>query len=161
MNQLHFGLAASLLILFSGYAQACNQDQVSASAKFDQYDMNHDGVLSKQEALHAGVDAQHFSIADKNQDGSLDKNEFALALAGQTGHPYRRFIDDSILTTKVKTVLLEHEKLNSLEVHVQSHYGKVRLTGTVDNKLQKLEIAKITAGVKGVNQVVDELKVKG
>lgn len=72
-----------------------------------------------------------------------------------------QFVDDSILTTKVKYKLSEDTKLNPFKIKVVSNGGHIVLTGLLDTRAQynsAMSKAKSVEGVKSVNGV--NLKVK-
>jgi BON domain-containing protein/PRC-barrel domain protein len=69
--------------------------------------------------------------------------------------------NDSSVTAAVKSKLAA-EKLNTLtKVDVDTHQGVVELKGTVDSERTKSRATELTRQVKGVRQVVNNLKVQG
>ena len=69
-------------------------------------------------------------------------------------------IDDTVLTTKVKTALMDEASMKSLAVSVETIKGDVRLSGFVDNQAQIDQALKVARGVEGVKSVKNELTVK-
>jgi hyperosmotically inducible periplasmic protein len=69
-------------------------------------------------------------------------------------------IDDTVVTTKVKTALMDDASMKSLAVSVETIKGDVRLSGFVDNQAQIEQALKVARGVEGVKSVKNELAVK-
>jgi osmotically-inducible protein OsmY len=69
-------------------------------------------------------------------------------------------VDDSVITTKVKTAVLAEPGLKSLQIDVDTKNGVVTLSGTVDNAAMKDRAYQIAQNVTGVRSVVDNLAVK-
>lgn len=66
-------------------------------------------------------------------------------------------VDDSGITTKVKSKLAADTRTSAIKISVETVNGVVALTGTVPNQAEKTaaeEIAKNTEGVKSVNNRV-------
>lgn len=63
-----------------------------ALPSFDSVDANHDGVISKDEASQ--IEGLDFATCDKNQDGSLSREEYD-ACAGQAGQQEENNSGDS------------------------------------------------------------------
>lgn len=75
--------------------------------------------------------------------------------AGGTMHESTgEYIDDSVLTTKVKTTILGDSKLKLLQISVETFKGVVQLSGFVDSAAtatRAVELARKVPGVKSVN----------
>jgi len=69
-------------------------------------------------------------------------------------------LDDSIITTRVKAVLLADPAIKSLEIAVVTRKGEVQLSGFVDSRAQIERALSLAQGVDGVNFVVNEMRVK-
>ena len=87
---------------------------------------------------------------------------FLLLITGcqaMTGETAGQNIDDSTLTTSVKTSLAR-ERLNTLtRVGVETNNGIVYLTGEVETAAEKSRAGTVASQVKGVKQVVNNLQV--
>jgi osmotically-inducible protein OsmY len=70
------------------------------------------------------------------------------------------YIDDSVITTKVKSLLAADDFLKSFEISVETYKGTVQLTGFVDSQKAVDKAVEITRGVKGVTSVKNNLNVK-
>ncbi|MDD2853420.1 MAG: BON domain-containing protein [Desulfuromonadaceae bacterium] len=70
------------------------------------------------------------------------------------------YIDDSAITTKIKTGIFDDLRLKSLQIEVQTFKGVVQLSGFVDSP-QNAKIAGEIAGlVAGVKEVKNDLVAK-
>ena len=69
-------------------------------------------------------------------------------------------IDDSVITTKVKTELANDEFLKSFQISVETRKGIVELSGFVDSQKAKDKAYQIARGVEGVKSVKNALIVK-
>ena len=71
-----------------------------------------------------------------------------------------QYVDDSVLTTKVKAAVLEDPALKVLQINVETFKGVVQLSGFVDSAQNKSKAGEVAAGVKGVKSVKNDLVVK-
>jgi osmotically-inducible protein OsmY len=69
-------------------------------------------------------------------------------------------VDDSVITTKIKTLLAEDEFLKSFQISVETRKGIVELSGFVDTQKSKDRAGQIARGVGGVKSVKNALIVK-
>ena len=69
-------------------------------------------------------------------------------------------VDDSVITTKIKTLLAEDEFLKSFQISVETRKGIVELSGFVDNQKSKDRAGQIARSVGGVKSVKNALIVK-
>jgi len=69
-------------------------------------------------------------------------------------------VDDSVITTKIKTLLANDEFLKSFQISVETRKGIVQLSGFVDSQKAKDKAGQIARGVGGVNSVRNNLVVK-
>lgn len=70
------------------------------------------------------------------------------------------YLDNSVITAKVKTELLREPGLKSAEIHVKTFKGVVELSGSVDSPANIDKAVKIARSVKGVTAVKNDLKLK-
>ena len=70
------------------------------------------------------------------------------------------FVDDSVITTKVKTLLAADDFLKSFKICVETRKGMVELSGFVDSQKAVNKADEITRSVKGVKSVRNNLIVK-
>lgn len=69
-------------------------------------------------------------------------------------------IDDAAITAKVKTALIAEPGLKSLKIDVDTAGGVVTLSGTVDNRRNLEQAARVAQAVEGVKSVDNRLNVK-
>ncbi len=70
-------------------------------------------------------------------------------------------LDDTAITTKVKTDLLKAKGVHSADIHVDTFRGTVLLSGFVPSADEKRRATEIASAVSGVKNVDDKLVVKG
>ena len=70
------------------------------------------------------------------------------------------YIDDSVITSKIKTQLASDDFLKSFQIRVESRKGIVQLSGFVDSQNAIDKAGQIARGVEGVKSVKNDLIVK-
>jgi osmotically-inducible protein OsmY len=70
------------------------------------------------------------------------------------------YVDDSVITTKVKSLLAADDFLKSFQIGVESYKGTVQLSGFVNSQQAVDKAVQITRSVKGVQSVKNDLIVK-
>ena len=70
------------------------------------------------------------------------------------------YIDDSVITAKIKTQLATDDFLKSFQISVESRKGIVQLSGFVNSQAAVDKAGQIARGVKGVVSVRNDLIVK-
>ena len=165
MNRKHFmhhriaaALAAALIGL-AGAVQAAETDE-RVSPDFKKFDTNRDGYLSREETRKIRDFDKAFTEADDNRDGKLDAAEFTKAQAIHERILAGQYVDDSVITARIKAALLKDPKVSALAVSVETRKGTVVLSGFVDSDSQMQRAAEIAATVKGVVTVKNALVVK-
>ncbi|GLI40129.1 BON domain-containing protein [Geobacter hydrogenophilus] len=71
-----------------------------------------------------------------------------------------QYIDDSVITTKVKAAILEEPTLKTLQISVKTYNGTVQLSGFVDSAQSVKKAGEVAGSVEGVNAVKNDLTVK-
>lgn len=69
-------------------------------------------------------------------------------------------VDDSVVTTKVKSALLADPDVKGLDIKVETRKGKVQLSGFVDSQAQIDRATAVTRGVEGVTSVDSSMTLK-
>jgi osmotically-inducible protein OsmY len=80
----------------------------------------------------------------------------STATRGSTGD----YVDDSVITTKVKALLAEDDFLKSFQISVETYKGTVQLSGFVNSKQAVDKAGEIVRSVKGVKSLKNNLIVK-
>ena len=71
------------------------------------------------------------------------------------------YIDDTVITAKVKAAVLNEPTLKSTEVNVETFKGIVQLSGFVKDPGDVQKAGEVARGVKGVTSVKNVMIVKG
>jgi len=70
------------------------------------------------------------------------------------------YLDDSVVTTKVKAAILNDPELKVLQINVETFQGVVQLSGFVDSKAMMARAVEVTRGVDGVKSVKDDMRLR-
>ena len=70
------------------------------------------------------------------------------------------YVDDSVITTKVKTLLANDDFFKSFQISVETFKGIVQLSGFVNSQKAVDKAGAIAGSVKGVKNVKNNLIVK-
>ncbi len=70
------------------------------------------------------------------------------------------YVDDSVITTKVKAAVFGEPTLKSAEINVETFKGTVQLTGFVSSRAAIDKAVELTRGVKGVKSVRNDMRLK-
>lgn len=70
------------------------------------------------------------------------------------------YIDDTVITTKVKAQLLNDDSLKSREINVETFKGRVQLSGFVSSPQMASRAVEVTRSVAGVKSVVNNMQIK-
>lgn len=69
-------------------------------------------------------------------------------------------IDDSVITTKVKTALMSDDIIKGTDVKIETRKGEVLLSGFADNQAQIDHSAAVAMAIEGVKKVDNKLVLK-
>jgi len=70
------------------------------------------------------------------------------------------YLDDSTITTKVKTAIFNEPSLKVAQINVKTYKSVVQLSGFVDSYAEAYTAGSVARAVKGVAHVDNDLKVK-
>jgi osmotically-inducible protein OsmY len=70
------------------------------------------------------------------------------------------YIDDALITTKVKAAIFNEPTLKATEINVETFKGKVQLSGFVSSQGDINKATEIARGVKGVTSVKNDMRLK-
>lgn len=70
------------------------------------------------------------------------------------------YIDDSVITTKVKTAILNEPTLKTAEISVETFKGAVQLSGFVSSQANISKAADLARTVQGVKTVKNDMRLK-
>lgn len=99
--------------------------------------------------LTAAVAAPAVYAADASQGSSATTTQKAGA-----------YVDDSVITAKVKAAFVEDSQVSALKIKVTTKKGIVTLAGAVPNAEAGQHALQLAAAIDGVKDVKSELTVK-
>jgi len=70
------------------------------------------------------------------------------------------YVDDSVLTSKVKAAIFDEATLKSMQINVKTFKGVVQLSGFVDSAQHVATAGNVATRVSGVKQVRNDLVAK-
>ena len=70
------------------------------------------------------------------------------------------YLDDSVITTKVKAILIKDEALKAFHINVKTYRGVVQLKGSVDSQKTVDKAGQVASSVEGVKSVENSLVIK-
>jgi osmotically-inducible protein OsmY len=85
---------------------------------------------------------------------------FAACASTPTRESTGEYIDDSVITTKVKSLLAADDFLKSFQISAETYQGTVQLSGFVNSQKAVDKAGEIARSVKGVKSIKNDLIVK-
>ncbi|MDP4535780.1 BON domain-containing protein [Alkalimonas collagenimarina] len=89
---------------------------------------------------------------------------FSLILIGcgatTTSESTGEYIDDTVITTKVKAAIFNHELLKVNEISVETFKGEVQLSGFVSSASHMPIAVRLARDVTGVTSVKNDMQIK-
>jgi osmotically-inducible protein OsmY len=85
---------------------------------------------------------------------------FAACASTRTHESAGEYVDDSVITTKVKSLLAADDFLKSFQISVETYQGTVQLSGFVNSQKAVDKADEIVRSVKGVKSIKNNLIVK-
>jgi osmotically-inducible protein OsmY len=85
---------------------------------------------------------------------------FAGCASTPTQEGTGEYIDDTVLTTKVKAMVFAEPTLKSAEINVETFKGVVQLSGFVSSQADINKAVEVARGVKGVKSVKNDMRLK-
>jgi osmotically-inducible protein OsmY len=70
------------------------------------------------------------------------------------------YVDDSVLTSKVKAAILKEPSLSSAEINVESFKGVVQLSGFVNSRADISKAVEVARSVSGARSVKNDMRLK-
>lgn len=70
------------------------------------------------------------------------------------------YIDDSVITTKVKAAIFNDPMLKVAEINVETFKGVVQLSGFVSSQSAANKAVDLARGVSGVSAVKNDMRIK-
>ena len=70
------------------------------------------------------------------------------------------YVDDSVITTKVKTTIFNDATLKVNEINLETFKGVVQLSGFVNSQADINKAVQVARGVAGVKSVKNDMRLK-
>lgn len=83
-----------------------------------------------------------------------------MELAAGGGQTAGDYVDDAMITTKVKAAIINTPKLSVFGIDVETHQGVVQLNGFVDSQEDITAATEAAQRVEGVKSVKNNLQLK-
>lgn len=71
------------------------------------------------------------------------------------------YIDDSVITMKVKAAIIAEPTLKASEINVETFKGQVQLSGFVHDPADVIKASEVARSVDGVKSIVNSLVITG
>lgn len=71
-----------------------------------------------------------------------------------------QYVDDTVITTKVKTAIFNEESLKTLQINVKTYKGVVQLSGFVDSAQSIRKAGEVARRIEYVKEVKNDLVEK-
>jgi len=71
-----------------------------------------------------------------------------------------QYVDDSVITTKIKSAILGEPGLKVSEINVETFKGVVQLSGFVSSRADIKDAVRVASAVSGVKSVTNDMKLK-
>ena len=88
----------------------------------------------------------------------------ALLLAACGGSPTKEstgeYVDDSVITTKVKSAFVQDKDVKASEIKVETFKGVVQLSGFVASRSELEKASQVASQVPGVKAVRNDIRLK-
>jgi osmotically-inducible protein OsmY len=86
---------------------------------------------------------------------------FSLGCAStSTQESSGEYVDDSVITAKVKAAIFNEPTLKSAEIRVETFKGVVQLSGFVNSQSDINKAVEVARGVKGVKSINNDMRPK-
>lgn len=102
------------------------------------------------------------NITKKIATGLFVASLFAVAGCASTStrEGTGEYVDDTMLTAKVKASIFNEPSLKSTEINVETFKGTVQLSGFVAQPSDIARAGELARGIKGVTAVKNDIRVK-
>lgn len=84
----------------------------------------------------------------------------AACVSTDTQSSTGEYIDDTVITAKVKTAIFNDDNLKSREISVETFKGVVQLSGFVSTRTETLQAGDLARSIEGVTSVQNDIIVK-
>lgn len=70
------------------------------------------------------------------------------------------YLDDTVITTRVKTAIFNEPSLKVFQINVETYRNVVQLSGFVSSRADMAKAVEITRTVKGVSSVRNDMRLR-
>ncbi len=91
------------------------------------------------------------------KEGTASSNKESTATSKESAGEY---LDDSVITTRVKTAIFNESTLKSAEINVETYKGVVQLSGFVNSQADINKAVDVARNIKGVTSVQNDMQLK-
>ena len=160
MKLIHVSTMALAVAMALGTGVYAAEPGQERNLRFEKFDGNRDGLLSRDELKGHRWYGRAFDRADDNRDGLIDRNEFIKLEANQDRVAAGNHVADASITARVKAGIIKDQKLRALDINVETLGGEVQLSGFIHTEAQRENAIAIAKSVRGVHAVNDALILK-
>ena len=163
-NSIISAFAVSIGLAFSAGALAQNLSKA-------EYKSARDGIAAEYKTARAAcasmaTDAKNKCYTDARSQrkvarAELDARQKPVAAAPSKKETAQVYVDDSVITAKVKAAVFEDASLKSAEINVETSKGVVQLSGFVRSRTDINRAVAVARKVGGVVSVKNDMIVKG
>lgn len=100
------------------------------------------------------------SKAENAMQETKDAAQKAQSYTEEKAEEAAEYVDDAVITTKVKAVIFEDDNLSSMNINVETSNGIVQLSGFVESEADIDTAENLAATVKGVKDIENNLQVR-
>jgi len=165
MNKFTFhALALSLSVAFSAAAAAQSLSKTEYKAAKDAIAAEYKSERTACAAMSGDARSTCYGDAKSKQKAAraeLAARQKSAAAPSSNKEKAQVYVDDSVITAKVKTAVFEESSLKSAEINVETNKSIVQLSGFVRSRTDINKAVQVARKIEGVKSVKNDMIVKG
>ena len=157
-------LAASVSLAFSAGALAQSLSQADYKSARDGIAADYKSARAACASMPSDEKSKCLAEAKSSQKAAraeLDARQKPAKAAATNKEKAQVYVDDSVITAKVKAAVFEEPSLKSAEINVETNKGMVQLSGFVRSRADINKAVAVARAVSGVTSVKNDMIVKG
>jgi hyperosmotically inducible protein len=157
-------LAVSLGLAFSAGASAESLSKADYKAARDRIAAEYKSDRAACASMSGNAKSACYTDAKSKQKAAraeLAAGQKPATTAAAKKESTQEYVDDAVITSKVKAAVLGEASLKSAEINVETYKGIVQLSGFVRSRTDINKAVQVARGVKGVASVKNDMVVKG
>ena len=111
--------------------------------------------------IAGGAGAKAGAKAPTQTEGAVKPIKEKATVSASAKESPGEYVDDAVVTAKVKAAVLAEPSLKSAEINVETSKGRVQLSGFVSSRADIKKAVEVAKGVKGVKSVKNDMILKG